>query len=238
MAIWSLKIASQTPHFILSRINTLTQDSAKMLSWHNKQDATFWGEGTKGSSLTMTKLVCYCSTNSQKANTWTRSIHLETFLCCRSTEVSSTGSWTVTAMVNCLAGWPQAQFLPHYLDVPMVGRPHANALELADRPESQFPSLLAKQIIPIQLQFQGAKSSFPEKMERSSDVGSHPVFWWLFCEKTHRIQSLGSWNSNEIRSSQPGKWRETSGVSNQQPCTAKQIIPFACCCVNRITIQS
>lgn len=80
------------------------------------------------------------------------------------------------AMVNCLAGWPQAQLLPHYLDVPMVGRPHANALELADRPEPQFPSLLAKQIIPIQLQFQGAKSSFPEKMERSSDVGSHPVF--------------------------------------------------------------
>lgn len=92
MAIWSLKIASQTPQFIPSRINTLTQDSSKMLSWHNKQDATLWGEGTKGSSLTMTKLVCYCSANSQKANTWTRSIHLETFLCCRSTEVSSTRS--------------------------------------------------------------------------------------------------------------------------------------------------
>lgn len=46
--------------------------------------------------------------------------------------------------MNWLAGWPQAQLLPHCMDVPMVGYPDAKAPALVDRPESPFPSLLAK----------------------------------------------------------------------------------------------
>lgn len=99
----------------------------------------------------MRKLVCSCSVNSQKANIWTWSIHLETLVRRGSTEV-------LRARSRGTRAWPPAWLPPHSPPAPWPLAPPVHS-QVDCIPAPIAPGKTDHSSCP---QFQGAKSSFPE----------------------------------------------------------------------------
>lgn len=169
----------------------------------------------------MRKIVCSCSANSQEANTWTRSTHLEMLLCHGSTKVPSTRSHGARARLP-------ARLHPHSLPAPWLPQP--------DRQVSQLTLLLAKQILPFCLRFQGPKSSFPENRK---PLHLKPAFTLSPAAPSAR-NCTWPHPSNKITNNQCEKQAKALGEENSaalQHFAPQLTIPSALHCVDRITLQ-